>query len=63
MNNVSYSLTNRVSMLRKQRAASMPANNQARRKAKTTLLEALLELNGEEGLLLLEDGDGIELDS
>ena len=50
-------------MLRKQRAASMPANNQARRKVKTTLLEALLELNGEEGLLLLEDGDGIELDS
>ena len=61
MNSLSHSLTNRVSMLHKHRAASMPADNRVLRKVKVSPLENLLELNGEEGLMLMEDGDGIEL--
>ena len=45
MNNFSYSLTNRVSMLRKQHAVAMPADARARKKDKSVApQENLLEL-------------------
>ena len=48
-------------MLHKHQAALMPVDNRVLRKVKASPPENLLEIDGEEGLMLLEDGEGIEL--